>query len=187
MEADRIKILLTGTPGCGKTTVIRRLLERLERPAAGFFTAEIRQEGRGGRGEQGGRGGRRVGFAVESLDGRRAVMSHVEIGGGRRVGRYGVDVEAFEAVVLPALEPPDAATLVVVDEVGKMECFSDPFVERVRLLLAGPNPVLGTVPRAGGGFPAEVRRHGDVRLIEVTHANRESLPRELLDILEVRL
>ncbi len=179
MGADRIKIMLTGTPGCGKTTVIRRLLERLERPATGFFTAEIRQGEQGGRG---GRGGRRVGFAVESLDGRQAVMSHVEIGGGRRVGRYGVDVAAFEAVILPALRPPDAATLIVVDEIGKMECFSDAFIDRVRELLAGPNPLLGTVPRAGGGFPAEVRRRGDVRLIEVTHANRESLPRELLEL-----
>ena len=180
MLENQIKILLTGTPGCGKTTVIRRLLEHLKRPATGFFTAEIRLE------EQGGRGSRRVGFAVESLDGRRAVMSHVEIGGRRRVGRYGVDVAAFEAVVLPSLRPPDTATLVVVDEIGKMECFSDAFVNRVRELMAGSNPLLGTVPRAGGGFPAEVRRRGDIRLIEVTHANRESLKRELLDILEKR-
>jgi len=41
MGADRIKIMLTGTPGCGKTTVIRRLLERLERPATGFFLSLI--------------------------------------------------------------------------------------------------------------------------------------------------
>jgi len=37
-------ILLTGKPGCGKTTLIRRVLERLtEIDSGGFYTQEIRK------------------------------------------------------------------------------------------------------------------------------------------------
>jgi len=38
-------ILLTGAPGSGKTTLVRRLLADLARPADGFFTQEIRERG----------------------------------------------------------------------------------------------------------------------------------------------
>ena len=36
-------ILLTGRPGCGKTTLIKRVVEELALPAGGFYTEEIRQ------------------------------------------------------------------------------------------------------------------------------------------------
>ncbi|MBU4398537.1 MAG: nucleoside-triphosphatase, partial [Planctomycetes bacterium] len=39
-------LLLTGPPGCGKTTVVRRVIERLcDHRLAGFYTKEIRQQG----------------------------------------------------------------------------------------------------------------------------------------------
>ena len=52
-------VLLTGPPGCGKTTVIRRVVERSgERRLAGFYTQEIRQHGQ------------RVGFEAIGLNGQ---------------------------------------------------------------------------------------------------------------------
>jgi nucleoside-triphosphatase len=54
--------LLTGPPGCGKTTVIRRLIERLDDlRLAGFYTQEVREKGQ------------RVGFEAISLSGRQPV------------------------------------------------------------------------------------------------------------------
>ncbi|MGE5831636.1 MAG: nucleoside-triphosphatase, partial [Methanomicrobiales archaeon] len=48
-------ILVTGAPGCGKTTLVRRVAENLEAiPVAGFYTEEIREKGE------------RVGFALVS-------------------------------------------------------------------------------------------------------------------------
>jgi nucleoside-triphosphatase len=162
-----MKIFLTGLPGCGKTTVIKRALELIEVPATGIFTEEIRDAGR------------RVGFSVESLGGDKAVMSHVRVKSRCRVGRYGVDVGAFESLALPAISPVEKTTLVIIDEIGKMECFSSAFVELVRRLLDGPNPMLGTVARLGGGFPGEVRSRPDIKVLEVNIGNRDRLASEI--------
>jgi nucleoside-triphosphatase len=167
---------VTGLPGTGKTTLIRKVLDMLSPvvAASGFYTAEIRESGE------------RVGFAVSTLDGRSGVLSHIRFRGGARVGRYGVDVKGFEGLVLPLLEAGRAG-LYVVDEIGKMECFSRAFCDKVRALLDSGAPVLGTVALKGGGFIAEVKARDDVTLFGVTVKNRDILPEEIDRILRSRL
>jgi len=166
-------ILLTGRPGCGKTTLLVRLAERLApRRLAGFYTEEIRE------------GGRRTGFGVRTFGGAEGVLSSVRFTRGPRVGRYRVDVEGFESVAVPELERPlEEVDLFLVDEIGKMECFSRRFVEAMRRLLDAPVPLVATVARKGGGFIAEVRQRPDVALLEVTRENRDDLPRRLCRML----
>jgi nucleoside-triphosphatase THEP1 len=48
--------------------------------------------------------GRRVGFTVRDLAGPRAWLAHQDFDTGIRVGRFGVDIAAFEHVGLVALE-----------------------------------------------------------------------------------
>jgi len=168
-------ILLTGTPGTGKTTAVARVAGRLEergRDVGGFYTEEIRDAGR------------RVGFRLVSFDGAERVMSHVDFPKEQRVSRYGVDVDAVDEFVARTLEVdaddgrPDVW---LVDEIGKMECFSDRFVRVVRRLLDGHVPALITVAARGSGFIAEVKRRDDVELVELTRDNRDGLPDRLLE------
>ena len=172
MDDPPPKLLLTGPSGCGKTTLVRKVIQQLEKPAAGFFTEEVR-----------GSTGQRIGFDVVLLDGRRGPLARVGIK-GPRVGKYGVDLLFLEEVALAAMEPePD--TLIVIDEIGKMECFSRPFVETVKSLLFSPRALLGTVALGGSSFIREVRNSPGVELIEVTPQNREGLVGEIVGKLRI--
>jgi nucleoside-triphosphatase len=154
--------------------VIERVVERLPADAAtGFFTRELRERGT------------RRGFAIRTLDGRTAVLARAGAAGGPRVGRYRVRVETLDTVAVPALATRPGVRVVVVDEIGKMECLSDRFCDAVRAALDGPVAVLGTIARAGGGFIAEVRARRDVTIVEVTAGNRDRLPSELASRLGV--
>ena len=156
-------ILLTGRPGIGKTTVIMRLRELVaNRDMAGFYTEEIRGDGQ------------RLGFQIVTMSGKSGTLAHVNILSRQRVGKYGVDVVGFEKLALPELATP--CDLVLIDEIGKMECFSDAFVDAVQRLLDGSTPVVATVASQGAGFIADVKARTDIELIEVTLGNRDGLP-----------
>jgi len=164
--SSRENLLVTGPPGIGKTTVMVALAERLsDRVIAGFHTAEIRQAKR------------REGFRATTFSGHQGVLAHVRFSSRHRVGRYGVDVAGFEQLVLRELARP--CDILLIDEIGKMECFSPRFVTTVQGLLDGPTPVVATVAVRGGGFISEVKARPDVQIWNVTRANRDALPDRL--------
>lgn len=158
-------VLLTGPPSCGKTTVIRRVVERLGNlRLAGFYTEEIRHHGQ------------RVGFQAVGLGGQSATLAHVDFPSSHRVGRYGVDLGGFEAIVQAELtRPANSVDVFVIDELGKMECLSPVFVEIVTRVLDGRVPVLATVAAKGGGLIAAVKARPDVEVVTVFVGNRDEL------------
>ncbi len=167
---DPVKLFLTGNPGCGKTTAIRKLTDRLKPhlPMTGFITEEFRKAGR------------RAGFRGVTLDGQRFDLARIGAESRFRLGPYGVVLEGLETIGIPALNPASSDVLVVLDEVGKMESFSDPFREAVLQLLDGPNPVLGTVASHGVGFVKKIRQHKNVELIRLTRKSRDGMIGEIL-------
>lgn len=197
-------VLLTGRPGVGKTTVVRRLAERL---APAPVTADAGgPDGGGDVGPGGGdpadrsgldaappplrvagflteeirEGGERAGFrAVELPGGEARTLAHREIEGEPRVADYGVDVETVDALATGALARERSPDVWIVDEIGKMECLSHRFVEAVRRLLDGGTPAVATVGAGGTDFMEEVRRRPDAELWRVTRDNRDELPARL--------
>ena len=83
--------LITGSPGTGKTTLLREAIAGIPDGVDGFYTQEIR------------RSGKREGFEICTLRGERAILAHVNIKGPFRVGRYGVDQESLDRVGVTAL------------------------------------------------------------------------------------
>jgi nucleoside-triphosphatase len=174
MELAPKNTLLTGKPGCGKTTVIRRLIERLaDLRLAGFYTQELREHGQ------------RVGFEAISLSGQRAILAHVGFKSKHRVGKYGVDPERLESLLKTELQRQADAW--IVDEIGKMELFCPAFVEAVPRLLDAPLPMVATVAMKGHGLIAAVKARKDVRLIHVANDNRDRLAEELEGLVRGRL
>jgi nucleoside-triphosphatase len=146
-----------------------RVAERLRAtglPVAGFFTEEMRESGA------------RVGFRIETFEGERGVLAHVDLPGPPRVGKYGVDLEAFERVALGALEPP-AGGAMVVDELGKMELASARFREAVSAVLAADVPLVATVHTFHHPFTDELKQRPDVEVVGLSKANRDELPEQL--------
>ncbi len=164
---DPHALLLTGPPGVGKTTVIRRAAEQLPRlKVRGFTTEEIREAGQ------------RVGFRIETFDGVSAVLAHLKIRSPHRVGKYGVDLTALERIAADQLARC-SGRVAFIDEIGKMETLSSSFVETVESILNSPVVLVATVGLRGGGFIQAVKRRPDVLLWTVSRTNRDRLPGEV--------
>jgi len=161
-------ILITGQPGIGKTTLIKKIVRQLAdlRPV-GFYTEEIRESGV------------RKGFELISLSGPRELLSHVDIRSPYRVSKYGVDIKRFEDFLdfIPFSER--GREIVIIDEIGKMECFSKKFEQLVKKLLDSEKVFISTIALKGSGFIAEVKKRNDVKMFEISPANRDSLSTEI--------
>ncbi len=162
-------ILLTGLPGCGKTTLIERVVSRLKRPAGGFLTREVREAGR------------RVGFELVTLDGRRDWLAHVDLTSPARLGRYRVNLQALDELASGAIwAAVQQGQMVVIDEIGPMELLSPSFRRAVQGALASQCLVLATIMRRSHPFADRVKALPGAVLLEVRTDNRQSLLEDIL-------
>ncbi len=167
-------ILITGQPGCGKSTLIERVVDRIEEHVTGFFTREIKEKGR------------RVGFSINTLDGREGILAHQNIKSPFRVGKYWVSLKDIETVAVPSMIPTRADEIVVIDEIGKMECFSPLFKETLIRVLNLPHWIIGSMAQKGGLFIQRIKERNDVMLIKVTAQNRDILVDQILELFQIR-
>jgi len=165
-----MKLLLTGRPGIGKSTVIQKVLAACPVTPGGFVTSEIR------------RGGARVGFLLKTTDGKEEILVHIHLSSPYRVGKYGVDVPGFESIALPALQRDwDSGALIVVDEIGTMELCSSTFRDMVVGILRDEYAdVVGVVRMGNDPFIGEIRLIEGLELVAVTTSNRERLVSDIL-------
>ncbi|PYK92311.1 MAG: AAA family ATPase [Verrucomicrobia bacterium] len=169
------KVLLTGRPGCGKTTLVKRVVKNLPQRAAGFYTEEIRDRDI------------RVGFRLVTLDGDEGVLAHVDFETPERLGKYRLDLSALETVAVNAVrDAVRARQLVVIDEIGPMEIRSAMFRDTINEVLESGLPLLATIFARSLRFTDAIKMRPDVTLIEVRPDNRERLVFELSEILTTR-
>jgi nucleoside-triphosphatase len=162
-------LILTGRPGVGKTTVIKAVIAQLGDRAGGFYTEEI--QGPGGR----------KGFRLITLDGRAAVVAHVDFKSRSQVGRYGVKVEAIDQLGAGAIRSAvEHNPIVVIDEIGKMELFSSQFQSAVLKAVGGSSLVLATAMSTDQPWLVALKALPNVTVWEVTKPNRAQMAERVL-------
>ncbi len=167
-----MNILLTGKPRSGKTTIIKKLTRDLKN-AGGFYTEEIRDR-------------YRKGFKIVTLSGKEGVLAHVSIRTGYRVGKYGVNIEDLEKIAVKSIEESiKTKEIVIIDEIGKMELFSEKFRNAVEKAL-NSGKVLGTIMEKNNYFTEKIKKRKDVKVLHVKEENRNRLIEEIKEILNQR-
>jgi nucleoside-triphosphatase len=135
----------------------------------GFTTGEVRDPQ-----------GKRVGFRLRTVEGLDCELARVGLPSPHRVGRYGVNREGFERVALPELRRRDI-DLLVIDEIGKMECASGRFRRAVEDALDSSVSLLATLAIGRSQFFQALGERPDVELISVRERNREALAEALIE------
>ena len=201
-------ILVTGQPGCGKTTAVKKMVALLQSKQGvscqGFYTEEVRD-----RSFSDSTRTTRVGFDVVEVmkpstkggpeQQRRGVLARTSGSGlptTYKTGKYYVDVDSFEEIALPALsirqydnESIDNKRVIyVLDEIGRMELHSKQFPDHVRQLLSRGVWLVGaiTAPRYGHRVPFcdEIASHPLVQVHNLTESNRDEVVAGLLEFID---
>lgn len=168
MDNPKRNILLTGKPGVGKTTLVKKIIEALNRRAGGFYTEEIRE------------GGQRLGFRIRTLDGKEGVLAHKEVKSSHKVGKYGVNLGDLEEIACDSIKRAmEKDEVVIIDEIGKMELYSKRFREVVIEALDSSKLVVATIGPQHIKFLDRIKVRNDVELLTITFDNRDKLAEEI--------
>ena len=161
-------ILITGYPGVGKTTIINKIIKDLSCSIGGFYTHEMRENGR------------RTGFYITDFEGNQMIMASERSNSPYRVNKYGVNIDAFEKIGIPAMERAlQNADLIVIDEIGRMEMFSPKFCDMLRIVFDSDKPLLATIKKTDCELTKELKQRKDVIIFEVTANNRDRISDEI--------
>lgn len=168
-----MNILITGRPGTGKTSLIKEILQRMGKRAGGFYTEEIRKKGQ------------RIGFKIRTTEEKAGILSGIDIDSPYKVGRYRVNLPDFEKIALTSIEAGlKSSKIIIIDEIGPMELFSQKFKELVLKALDSPNQVIATIKLKGSKFIDKVKSRSDVVIFNLDSRNREDILKNILEAIE---
>lgn len=165
--------LITGPPRCGKTTLVLKLIQDrlLSGRFGGFITQEMREKGE------------RIGFKIISLpDKKEGFLAKKSFSSPCRVGKYGVNLKDLEDIGCSAIEDAlDSNKTIVVDEIGKMELFSEKFKNSLLKALDSPQKVLASIMERRNKFADRVKSRTDVTLVCLNRDNFEPVFEKVLE------
>jgi nucleoside-triphosphatase len=159
---------LTGAPGTGKTSLIKKLSEIFkEFNPAGFYTAEVVENGA------------KSGILVFNLHGDGRVLASTNLKSRYVLGRYRIDVKSFDSLLDDVFSTEKKTGLYFVDGIDKVECQSRKFSKLIIELLDSDKPVVASIADKGTGIIGEIKKRDDVKLLDVTPETRELRLKEI--------
>ncbi|HKZ94136.1 MAG TPA: NTPase [Candidatus Bathyarchaeia archaeon] len=162
-------LLVTGRPGIGKTTVLLNTAAMLKErgcSVGGMISREVRQKGN------------RVGFEIIDFEtGCRGWLAHVNQPTGPQVGKYRVNLRDLDSIGVKAIQTAlRGSSIVIVDEIGPMELFSQAFIQVIKDTVDSSKLVLGVIHNSARHPLIEtIKRRDDTHIETVTVENRSSL------------
>ncbi len=168
-------LLLTGSPGSGKTTVLMKIAQALKvkgYAVGGMASQEVRSCGA------------RIGFEIIDLSSlKKGWLAHASLKSGPQVGRYRVNMSGLEGLGVGAIvNAVDNSDVVVIDEIGPMELLSALFKEAVKKAIDSRKFVIGVVHwKARDSLITEVKARKDADLYAVTYENRDRIHEVILE------
>lgn len=170
------KLLITGLPHSGKSTLLEKVIGGIGERKQGFITREILDAG-----------GKRTGFEMITASGKRAVLASVNSDSAVRVSRYGVEIGNLEGIIpdLLAFNPGD---VLYIDEIGQMELYSPEFEKLVIAYLQSGNLFIATLSQVfSNDFTRVITARSDVRVIEITPQNRDEVIQQVKDLVRAQI
>lgn len=173
----KLNILITGIPGVGKTTVLKKVKNSLEEYGChigGIICPEIKEDGI------------RVGFSIIDLSNKRGgILSHIKCT-GPKIGKYKVNLKDLNEIGVSAIRNSlKESDYIMIDEIAPMELHSKGFQNVVEEALNCEKSLLAVIHRKSNHpLILKIKNSKDVLILEVTSENRNSLPDEILDVLK---
>ncbi|HOM27415.1 MAG TPA: NTPase [bacterium] len=168
-------ILITGIPGCGKTTLIKEILNCVNVKKFGFYTEEIKEKGR------------RIGFKIFTLSGKEGILAHISFNTPYKVSKYYVSVENLENIAVCEIERGllERNCLIVIDEIGKMELFSEKFKKVILSAFESQNKILATIMLKPHPFCDIIKMRKDTKVYILDKINLNKIKEEILSNLRI--
>lgn len=171
-------LLIIGASGIGKSTLLRRVAERLEvSRVRGFFSDSMWQAADGApitssseRLRDGKGGVTRVGWRLDAADGSDGgIVIHPDIQSEHRMGRYGVDRALMNRIAVAQLTPVDLDAVYFIDEIGTASAWSPAALEALVAILDSPARVIAIARQRDDPtepFLTQVKQRPDAELVE---------------------
>lgn len=171
-------LFITGNPRVGKTTLIKEICLPYREKIGGFYTEEFRQ------------GDERWGFLLKTFSGEEIIFAQKRMSGDYRkgqakLGKYGIDLAGLEKVGVKAMdEGLEKKDVIVIDEIGQMEIFSDKFREVLVKCLNSEKKVLATIRLHSQPFTDEIKKFANTEILTLDKENYPEVKRKAREWLE---